>query len=70
MLEVRDDAAQALRLAQRNWSVQREPSDARLLLEAAAKAGDPSAAAPARQWLAESKLQDQRIVIAPSGGGT
>ena len=70
MLEVRDDAAQALRLAQRNWSVQREPSDARLLLEAAAKAGDPSAAAPPRQWLAESKLQDQRIVIAPSGSGT
>jgi hypothetical protein len=35
---------QALRLAQANWALQREPKDARMLLEAAIAAGNPAAA--------------------------
>lgn len=61
LLEVRANAGEALRLAQQNWGVQREPADARLLIEAADRAGRPSAAAPAWDWLAESGLQDRRI---------
>jgi hypothetical protein len=39
LLALRGDAAGALRLAQANWSIQREPADARLLAEAADAAG-------------------------------
>jgi Tfp pilus assembly protein PilF len=43
-LEVEQDAARALDLAQRKFSVQREPADARVLLEAALAANDRLAA--------------------------
>jgi predicted Zn-dependent protease len=55
------DPAAALRLARANWAVQREPIDARLLLEAARRAGDRAAAAPVLAWLDETGLQDVRI---------
>ncbi|HEX5656201.1 MAG TPA: hypothetical protein VFX59_03360 [Polyangiales bacterium] len=44
----RGERARALRLAQRNWAVQREPWDARVLLEAATTKEE---AAPALAWL-------------------
>ena len=40
LLEVAHDARAALALAQRNFAVQREPADARILLESALAAGD------------------------------
>jgi hypothetical protein len=49
-----DDAARALPLALANWAVQRERIDARLVLEAAEAAGEPSAAQVVRDWLARS----------------
>jgi hypothetical protein len=52
---------EALRLAQANWAVQREPWDARLLLEAGLAADEPSAARPALDWLATSHLEDRRL---------
>ncbi len=52
---------EALALAQENWQVQREPADARILLEAALAAGDSKAAAPVLQWLKETGLEDVRI---------
>ncbi len=52
---------EALRLAQANWAVQREPWDARLLLEAALAANAPSAAKPALDWLATSHLEDRHL---------
>jgi hypothetical protein len=52
---------EALRLAQANWAVQREPWDARLLLEAALAADAPSAAKPALDWLASSHLEDRHL---------
>jgi len=48
----------ALRLAQANWQVQREPADARILLEAALAAGDPAAAKPALDFIRTNRLED------------
>jgi len=50
-LHVEHDPARALRLAVANWDVQREPADARALLEAALAAGAPARARPALDWL-------------------
>ena len=60
-LEIERDFPRALGLAQRNWAVQHEPADARLLIAAAEAAGRPQDAAPAREWLRASKLEDARI---------
>ncbi len=51
----------ALRLAQQNWQVQKEPADARVFLEAAAAAGDRSAARPVLDWLRQTGLQDRAL---------
>lgn len=56
-----DDAQRALRLAAENYDVQREVADARILLEAAKAAGEPAAAAKARAWVVESRIEDPRL---------
>ena len=56
-----DDPRIVLELAQRNWQIQHEPWDARLLLAAAKAAADPGAAKDVRRWLRESRLQDVRL---------
>ena len=53
--------AQALALARANWDVQREPADARILLEAALAAGQPTAAKPVITWLQMNAVQDVRL---------
>ena len=50
-LDVEHDASRALALAQRNFGVQREPADARILLDAALAAADPGAAKAAFDWM-------------------
>jgi tetratricopeptide (TPR) repeat protein len=60
-LEIAKDAPRALALAQQNWSVQREPADARLLKLAACAAGQSDAADPVRDWIRESRLEDARL---------
>jgi hypothetical protein len=50
-LHVEHDPARALRLAAANWEIQREPADARALLEAALAANHPASARPALEWL-------------------
>jgi tetratricopeptide (TPR) repeat protein len=60
-LEVRDDAERALELAKANWDVQKEPADARILLEAALAAKAKKDAQPVLAWLAATKLQDPAI---------
>jgi len=52
---------QALELAKQNWSVQREPWDARILLEAALDAHDTDAAKPVLEWLKTVHLEDARL---------
>jgi Tfp pilus assembly protein PilF len=60
-LALEGDVTKALELATKNWAVQREPADARVLLEAAAAAKDPKAAAPVLQWLAQTNFEDPRL---------
>jgi predicted Zn-dependent protease len=48
----------ALALAQENWKLQREPRDARILLEAALAMKDPAAAQGALDWLERSGHED------------
>ena len=61
-LDLRQQPGEALDLARRNWAQgQREPQDARLLLEAALAAGRPDAAREVLDWLARVKLEDRRL---------
>ncbi len=52
---------QALELAVENWRIQREPWDARILLEAALKQGDRTAAQPVIDWLRSVNLEDGQL---------
>lgn len=58
-----DRPAEALDLALRNWAVQKEPIDARLVLETALAAGRPGAARPVEAWIAETGLEDVRLSL-------
>ena len=60
-LSLRHRPQQALQLARANWEVQREPADARILLEAARAAGRPEQADPVRAWLRDNAVQDRRL---------
>jgi hypothetical protein len=64
-LHAQGDAKKALALAQENWTVQREPRDARILLEAAlalSDGADRGAAQSVVQWLASSGIEDSRLI--------
>jgi len=60
---------EALKLAQENWQVQKEPADVRILLEAALAAGDAAAFDAAKEWLKNSRLEDVELqrIITPGG---
>jgi hypothetical protein len=61
-LDLRQQPREALALAQRNWAQQqREPQDARLVLEAALAAGQPAAAREVLNWISRVKLEDRRL---------
>lgn len=60
-LDVEDDAATALALAQAQWASQKEPADALLLVRAARAAGRPQAAEPVRRFMQETGFRDQRL---------
>ena len=62
-LHLEQRPVEALWLARENWRQQREPLDALLLLQAALAANDPAAAAPARQWMRDNKVQDHRLQV-------
>lgn len=55
------DPREALALARDNFAVQREPRDARALMEAALAMRDPNAAAPALAFLSGSGLEDVQL---------
>jgi tetratricopeptide (TPR) repeat protein len=55
------DPQTALDLARINWAVQKEPWDARLLLESALAAGDVGAAKPAVEWLTTYHVEDHHL---------
>ena len=55
------DSQTALTLAQTNWAIQKEPWDARLLLEAALAADNKHAARPIIAWLHAHHVEDMRL---------
>ncbi len=57
-LTLQHDAQRALPLAQANWNVQREPADARILLESALAAKNPPAAQPVLDWMKSNRVED------------
>lgn len=57
-MRLKNDAKTALALAAENYRVQKEPRDARILLEAARAAGDAEAARPVLDWLQASGFED------------
>ena len=57
-LQLLKQPEEALRLAQSNWKVQREPRDARVLLEAAVALRQPVSAQPVLDWMAQSRIED------------
>ena len=61
-MRFRQRPTEAVRLATENWALaQREPADARILLEAALAARDVKAAAPALQWLTDNRHEDPTL---------
>jgi len=60
-LEVERNPSLALELAERNFLVQREPMDARILLEAAVAVGDVASAQPALEWMARTGIRAPRL---------
>jgi hypothetical protein len=52
---------QALRLAQANWVLQREPKDARILLESAIAANNAAAAQPVIEMLAKTEMEHLQL---------
>lgn len=61
LLDVRQLPMEALRAAQENWKVQREPADILILLRSAQAAHQPQAAVPALRFLKEQALEDVRL---------
>ena len=60
-LHVHGDGKAALALAQKNWAVQKESADMRILLESALKAGDRAAAAPVLDWVKKNAVEDVAV---------
>jgi len=60
-LEIRGNPQRALALALANWAIEKEPADARLVLQAALAAERPSAAEPVLAFVRETGLLDRRI---------
>lgn len=60
-LEIRRTPDAALALALDNWRVQKEPLDARIVLESALAAGQPQAAGEVLDWIASTHLQGDPI---------
>ncbi|ESS71932.1 hypothetical protein MGMO_83c00050 [Methyloglobulus morosus KoM1] len=60
-LYILNDAQTALKLAISNWAVQKEPRDARILLEAAIAAKNPESALPVLTFMEKSHLEDARL---------
>jgi Tfp pilus assembly protein PilF len=72
-LFLQQDVPAALQLAQKNWAIQKEVPDMRILLEAALAARNYAAAQPVLAWIAANGVEDvalQRLVrqLGPQDG--
>jgi tetratricopeptide (TPR) repeat protein len=61
LMHLAGDPAAALTVAAANYRVQREPRDARVLLEASIATKDAGAAQPVRDWLRSSGFEDAHV---------
>ena len=61
LLHLLHQPEQALKLAQENWNIQREPWDVRIVLEAALQSGDQAAAQPVLDWVTSKHLEDVQL---------
>ena len=61
LLRLGNDPSRALALAVENWKLQREPADARLLLECALAANRSSDATETLDWMAKSRIEDKAL---------
>ncbi len=68
-LDLTDDAARALELARRNFAVQKEPWDTRLVLDAALRARAPAAAADAIALVRSSRTEEPALRRLAAGLG-
>lgn len=62
LLRLAANPAAALRAARDNWRAQKEPADARILLEAAMAANDRDAAAEVRAWMERHDIADSALL--------
>jgi hypothetical protein len=60
-LELENDPTRALNYARDNYTRQKEPRDAEILMRAALAARDPAAARPALEWWKESGYEDPGV---------
>jgi tetratricopeptide (TPR) repeat protein len=60
-LHLLNDPKAALKLAQENWQVQKEPADVRILLESALAARDAASVETVRGWLKETGFEDFQL---------
>jgi tetratricopeptide (TPR) repeat protein len=60
-LQLRNNPEAALRIAQENWSTQKEPADARILLEAAIASKERSKAKPVLVWISQTGIEDKSL---------
>ena len=54
---------EAVSLARSNWEVQKEPADARILLECALAAEDVDSTNLTVEWLRKTRLEDVRLQL-------
>ena len=61
VLAIKNSPDEAVNLARDNWDVQKEPLDARILLEAAVAARQPKAARDIVSWVSTHQLQSEKL---------
>ena len=70
LMYLKDSPSEALEAAVENFKTQKEPIDARMLLEAAAARSDRKGGEPAVQWVKETRFQYEPFVkLSTSLGG-
>lgn len=60
-LHLQENPKAALMIAAHNWTIQKEPADARILLESALANKDRSAAYPVLNWLKDQHIEDAML---------
>lgn len=68
LLHLQGDAAKAADVALRNWNIQREFADLKILWESGTAAGRKDVLTIARDWIAANRFSDARLRTSDNGG--